>query len=90
MPFKTKNRKVAAKNRHFVNFNDNVIVSYSGGKQSAMRTKHSHDSESGKVSRTIEADYSFVKRELRKITLLATLIIGLQIALKLSHLSFLG
>lgn len=90
MPFKTKKKKVSAVGRHVVNFSDNAVVSYSSAGQSQNQTQKTSGVENVKISRTIEADYKFVKSELTRITLLAAMIIGLQIALKLSHFPFLG
>ena len=90
MPFKTKKKKVSAVGRHVINYSENAVVSYSSGKQSFIHTKGNSNELNVKNSRTIEVDYGFVKNELTRISLLAAMIIGLQIALKLSHLSFLG
>ncbi len=90
MPFKTKKKKVSAVGRHVINYSENAVVSYSSGKQSFIHAEGNSNDLNLKISRTIEADYGFVKNELARISLLAAMIIGFQIALKLSHLSFLG
>lgn len=90
MPFKTRRKKVSAVGRHVVNFSENAVISYSSDDRIVKQNKKTSDVEGVKYSRSIEADYGFVKNELSKITLLAAMIIGLQIALKLSHLPLLG
>ena len=90
MPFKTRKKKVSAVGRHVINFSENTVISYSSGDRKVVQNKTTSSVEDVKYSRSIEADYGFVKSELAKITLLAAMIIGLQVALKLSHLPLLG
>lgn len=88
MPFKTKKRKVSASSRHVLNFSNISTVSYAN-RAIKENNKEVNSVREKKNSSSIETNYGFVKNELVKITLLAVLIIGLQIALKYSHFSFL-
>lgn len=85
MPFKTKKKKVAA-NKHRIVFDPSGSVGY----QALDKEEYV---ESQQKSKKIEEKSTFAGRdvhlELFKILLLAGLIIGLQLALKLVNLPFL-
>lgn len=85
MPFKTKKHKLAAASRHTINFSESTKVEYSNA-GAKLESKKTTEAGMRKSSQTIETSYDFVRSELGKIILLAVLIIGLQIALKLSNL----
>lgn len=87
MPFKTKRHKISAASRHVINYSNSATLSYSS-KNSLKKEAAESSQIILKNVRTIEKDYSFVKSELMKILLLATIIIGLQLALKFSNLPF--
>ena len=82
MPFKTKSKKISAAGRHTFTFSSNSVLSY--GDTKVATTVKNHDSESSKKEIKIESDYKYVRSELVKIVLIAGIIIGLQLALKLS------
>lgn len=85
MPFKTKRHKLAAASRHTINFSESTKVEYLRA-AAKLEIDNTADARKVKNSQTIEISYNFIRSELRNIMLLAALIIGLQIALKLSHL----
>ena len=87
MPFKTKRQKLAASGRHTISFSDTATVAYKNRSVSDNREAVSTPGPSKKSVKIIDADYRFVKAELSRIILLAAMIIGLQVALKLSKIS---
>lgn len=87
MPFKTKKRKASANTRHVINFSNSATLNYLSAKQNIGTDIKNNEKITLKSVQTIENDYSFVKSEIVKIILLASMIIGFQIALKISHFS---
>ena len=82
MPFKTRRQKESAIGRR-VNFIEGGLVSY---RTPVTDIKSSHQklaSKAGESSLGAGESYSYVKTELIKIFILAIIIIGLQLALKL-------
>ena len=87
MPFKTKRRKLAAA-KHRVLINESGVVSWNrldspGPARKKVKASYAID-EVGLLS------LPEVKRELTHIVLLASIIMGLQLALKLTNLPFLS
>ena len=86
MPFKTRRRKVSAASRR-LSFSSLGSVTY----KTAISESIDHKTGKNQVHKlTNDVEVGEVKSELVKIVLLAGLIIGLQIALKILHLQILG
>lgn len=90
MPFKTKRRKLSAAEKH-IKFTEEGLISYTSNKEGIYKDEADNKSATASVRHRIsglvtEVDGVGVRRELTKIVLLAALIIGLQIALKISNL----
>lgn len=85
MPFKTKKRKAAAKH-HVVEINPGGTVSYTGGSRYLDEGSGEKSGSNKVLDRANGAD---LKSELSRILLLAGVIIGLQLALKLVDLPIL-
>lgn len=85
MPFKTKSKKIAA-GKHRIALTEDGLVAYSKG----IVGETKHDPVKGKNVGTYASGStvlgSDIKSELFRIVLLASGIIGLQLALKLSNI----
>ncbi|MEK7580667.1 MAG: hypothetical protein AAB512_00130 [Patescibacteria group bacterium] len=86
MPFKTKRRKIAAKNR--IVFTESGVISYKVADHDEQVTVLGHSDAHKNVANrlTSEIDYKKLQSELTRIILLALFIIGLQLALKFSNI----
>lgn len=86
MPFKTKRRKIATKNR--IIFTGSGSISYKGiGHDEKVIPIGRLDTHGRAENRlTSEIDYKKLQGELTRIILLALFIIGLQLALKFSNI----
>ncbi len=88
MPFKTKRHKQSAASRR-VNFIEGGLVSY---RREARVETIKTDDEKGKNLKSsalgLAESYEYVRSELVKISILAGIIIGLQLALKLANFKF--
>ncbi len=87
MPFKTKRHKQSAASRR-VNFIEGGLVSYrrEAPSEKVRLEEKSKNRKSNAFS--FEESYDYVRLELVKITILAAIIIGLQLALKLANFKF--
>ena len=86
MPFKTRKHKESAASRR-VDFIENGLVTYRAAKFSdSHESGESAKKSSGKVF-SIENSYDYVRSELTLISILAIIIIGLQLALKIFKVS---
>lgn len=86
MPFKTRRQKESAIGRR-VNFIEGGLVTYRQGAIDAKSPKGKGGTKVRESSLGVEESYSYVRTELVKIFILAIIIIGLQLALKVSNLS---
>ncbi len=90
MPFKSRKKKIGAASRR-ITITSSGAISYSATEKDVGSGESKRDSVP--VSKPLSAvfsdlNYTLVRAELVKIVLLAVFIIGLQIALKFSHLPF--
>lgn len=87
MPFKTRRQKASAAEKK-ISFSALGSVTYKGPSLGKVSGAAVEKRRTGELAG--EVDGREIKSELVKIVLLAGLIIGLQIALKVLHLRFLG
>ncbi len=85
MPFKTKSRKIAARG-HRISLSESGSVTYASGDSRDKSDGSDSRKSKGEISRVGALEGVEVKSEIIKIVLLASAIIGLQIALKLSKI----
>ena len=89
MPFKTRSKKIAAKNRVVFTGSGSVVYKGISHDDSTSYTKVAHKHEDAGDRLTSATDYKKLQGELTRIILLALLIIGLQLALKFSNIPLL-
>ncbi len=88
MPFKTRRQKESAIGRR-VNLIEGGLVTYRHGVIDLKSPKEKGGTKARESSLGVEESYGYVRTELVKIFILAIIIIGLQLALKVSNLSIL-
>lgn len=82
MPFKTRRQKESATGRR-VNFIEGGLVTYRGPVSNLKSSKEKRTANARESSLGAGESYDYVRAELIKIFILAIIIIGLQLALKL-------
>lgn len=84
MPFKTKRDKSRAHKR-WANFKDDEVIVYKPSVSREDKTEEHLNKQTGNET-SIGDDISNTRRDLIKIAILATLVIGLQLLLKFYHI----
>lgn len=82
MPFKTRRQKESAIGRR-VNFIEGGLVTYRKAPARVKGSNEKHYTNPGVSGLRAEESYDYVRAELIKILILAIIIIGFQIALKM-------
>ena len=89
MPFKTKKRKKSANTRRITISQQGLAVyeSYQSRDKVEDSSIQEVEIKTKKVTQDV-GNYNYVKGEIVKISALASIIIGLQVALRISHIAF--
>ena len=86
MPFKTKKRKIIADTRK-ISLSEQGLASYASSEKNGGQIKDTIVKREKSSDNLVEGKYSYVKKEVIKITIFGLLIIGLQIILKISNIT---
>lgn len=86
MPFKTKKQKIRALKKRVVVSNEGIATYQADSKNFEVIAPD--DIKPSKESKMADSDYSYVGTQLAKIGVLAFLIIGLQIILRVADVNF--